>query len=78
VQRQILGRAVQGETFTTPVPAPSLGEVFVLRRSDGDSVVLGFKLRQDWAEQGRQLITAITTSLREGEASCATAGPGQA
>ncbi|MCU0528553.1 MAG: hypothetical protein MUD04_03465 [Cyanobium sp. Prado107] len=78
VQRQILGRPVQGETFTTPVPAPSLGEVFVLRRSDGDSVVLGFKLRQDWAEQGRQLITAITTSLREGEASCATAGPGQA
>jgi hypothetical protein len=52
--------------------------VFVLRRSDGDSVVLGFKLRQDWAEQGRQLITAITTSLREGEASCATASPGQA
>ncbi|MCP9928454.1 hypothetical protein [Cyanobium sp. CH-040] len=73
LQRRILGRMVEGEAFTTPIPAPSLGEVFVLRRSDGDSVVLGFKLRQDWAAQGRELITAITASLREGEASCAAA-----
>jgi hypothetical protein len=80
VRRRLLGRWVEGESFSTSIPAPSLGEVFVLRRRDGDSVVLGFKMREDWREQGGALIEAITGSLREGESSCeleGRQGPGQ-
>jgi hypothetical protein len=70
VRRRLLGEWVEGETYTTSIPAPSFGEVFVLRRRDGDSVVLGFKVRQEWAEPGRDLIAAISDSLREGEGAC--------
>jgi hypothetical protein len=73
VRRRLLGEWVEGETYTTSIPAPSFGEVFVLRRRDGDSVVFGFKVRQEWAEPGRDLIAAISDSLREGEASCGEA-----
>ncbi len=70
MRRRLLGRWVEGESFTTSIPAPSLGEVVVLRRRDGDSVVFGFKVRRDWADRGRELITAISASLREGQESC--------
>jgi hypothetical protein len=80
VRRRLLGRWVEGEAFTTAIPAPSVGEVFVLRRRDGNSVVLGFKMREEWREQGGALIDAITATLREGESSCeqsALQGAGQ-
>ncbi len=76
-RRLLLGRWLEGEAFTSSIPAPSVGEVFVLRRGDGESVVFGFKVRRDWAEQGRSLITAITASLREGEGSCGPTGSHQ-
>jgi hypothetical protein len=72
-RRRLLGEWVEGETFTTSIPAPSFGELFVLRRREGDSVVLGFKVRREWSEPGRALIGAISGSLREGEEACGTA-----
>lgn len=70
VRRRLLESWVEGESFTTSIPSPSFGEVFALRRRDGDSVVLGFKVRQDWREQGMVLLDTITANLREGEGSC--------
>jgi hypothetical protein len=52
----------------------SLGEVYVLRRRDDDSVVFGFKVRRQWSGPGRRLIRPITDSLREGERSCGETG----
>ncbi|MEB3264546.1 MAG: hypothetical protein VKJ66_09265 [Synechococcus sp.] len=75
LRRRLLGTWVEGESFTTSIPAPSIGEVFVLRRQDGNSVVLGFKVRQDWREQGVALIDAITANLRDGEGSCEQKAP---
>ena len=76
VRRRLLEQWVEGYAFSTPIPTPSAGEVFVLRRGDGESVVFGFKVRQDWAEPGRTLITAISASLREGEGTCGSSAPG--
>lgn len=80
LRRRLLGEWVEGESFTTSIPTPSHGEVFALRRRDGDSVALGFKMRQDWREQGEALIDAITASLQDGEGRCSQAElqvPGQ-
>ncbi|MFM7674881.1 MAG: hypothetical protein ACKO5F_04685 [Synechococcus sp.] len=75
LRRRLLGTWVEGESFTTSIPAPSVGEVFALRRPDGSSVVLGFKVRQEWRKQGNALIDAITATLRDGEGTCVRETP---
>lgn len=74
LRRRLLGTWVEGESFMASMPVPSHGEVFALRRRTGDSVVLGFKVRDDWREPGSNLIEAISASLQEAEGSCPQAG----
>ncbi|MEX1323993.1 MAG: hypothetical protein AB1Z21_07360 [Synechococcaceae cyanobacterium] len=71
---RLLEQWVEGEAFSSSIPVPSHGEVFALRRQDGGSVVMGFRVRDDWRDHGANLIDAISASLKEGEGSCQQAG----
>lgn len=76
-QRQLRRTPAPGGGFLLLMTAPSPRPIPPLVRLLG---LLGFKMRQDWREQGVALIEAITTSLQEGESSCgpeARQGAGQ-
>ncbi|MCP9821040.1 hypothetical protein KBZ18_16335 [Synechococcus sp. Cruz-9H2] len=71
IQRRLLENLVDGLAFSTPIPAPSLAEVYALRLQNRETVVLGFKFRSDWRSEAESLITAIAASLQE----CSTDQP---
>lgn len=64
ISRTLLGRRVQGETFTSSIPRPQRGEIYDLRLGDGSTVVLGFAMPVEARAEGEALIAEVAASLR--------------
>lgn len=65
VERTILGRPVKGLALEKKVPAPSHAQVYVVTKSKGDKVVLGFVFGPGFAEEAEKAIAAIAASMKE-------------
>jgi hypothetical protein len=65
VERTLLGKKVKGEALEKKVPAPSLAEVYVATKKNGDKVVLGFVFSPGFAEEAEKAIAGIAATLTE-------------
>ncbi|QPN67775.1 hypothetical protein [Synechococcus sp. CBW1006] len=73
IRRTLLGSPVDGDSFTTSIPRPRLGEIYALPLASGETVVLGFSMPVEARAQGEALLTEVVTTLREadnGDPSC--------
>lgn len=65
VERTLLGRKVKGEALEKKIPSPSLAEVYVATRKNGDKVVLGFVFSPGFATEAEKAIAGIAATLAE-------------
>ena len=65
VERTLLGKRVKGEALEKKIPAPSLAEVYVATKRNGDKVVLGFVFSPGFAEEAEKAIAGIAATLTE-------------
>lgn len=65
VVRTFLGREVSGQALEWKVPAPSLAEVYVVTKKDGDKVVLAFVFAPDFADKAGPAIAGTAATMTE-------------
>lgn len=65
VERTLLGRKVKGEALEKKIPSPSLAEIYVATKKNGDKVVLGFVFSPSFATEGEEAIAGIAATLTE-------------
>jgi hypothetical protein len=65
VERTLLGKKVAGRTLEKKIPAPSLAEVYVATKKDGNKVVFGFVFTPAFAKEADKAVAGIAASLKE-------------
>jgi len=65
VERTFLGNKVTGRAIEKKIPAPSLAEIYVATKKNGDKVILGFVFSPDFAKEADKVIAGIAATLKE-------------
>ena len=65
VERTLLGKKVSGRAIEKKIPAPSLAELYVATRKNGDKIVLGFVFSPDFAKEADKVVAGIAATLKE-------------
>jgi len=65
VERMLLGKKVTGQAAKKTIPAPSLAEVYVATKKNGDKVVFGFVFSPAFAKEAEKAIAEVAATLRE-------------
>jgi hypothetical protein len=65
VERMFLGKKVTGQALEKTIPAPSLAEVYVATKKNGDKVVFGFVFSPAFAKEAEKVIAGIVATLQE-------------
>jgi hypothetical protein len=65
VERMLLGKKVTGQTLEKMIPAPSLAEVYVATKKNGDKVAFGFVFSPAFAKEAEKVIAGVAATLQE-------------
>jgi hypothetical protein len=65
VERTFLARKVAGQALEKKIPSPSLAEVYVVTKKNGDKVFLGFVFSPAFAKEAEKAIADAATTLKE-------------
>jgi len=65
VARTLLGKKVAGQAMEKKIPSPSLTEIYVATKKNGNKVVIGFVFIPTFAKEAEKAIAGIAATMKE-------------
>ena len=65
VARTVLGKKVTGQAMEKKIPSPSLTEIYVATKKNGNKVVIGFVFIPTFSKEAEKAIAGITATMKE-------------